>query len=66
MPVKYEIKPLLPDDGRVESLPRPAVNLAQRLVQLSNHDDIVIAQVIIVHGHWSLQVDGKKERLGDE
>jgi hypothetical protein len=66
MSLKYEIKPILPDtDGRIESLPRPAVNLAQRLTQLANHDDVVIAQVIISQGNWTLQVDGRKERMGN-
>jgi hypothetical protein len=67
MPIKYDIKPILPNtDGRTDSLPRPAVNLAQRLAQLANEEDVVIARVVIARGEWSLFIEGNNmERLGN-
>lgn len=66
MTANYDIKPVLPSrsDGRASHLPRPAVNLAQRLAQLSNDSDFVLAHVVISKGEWNLQVDGKNEKLG--
>jgi hypothetical protein len=52
-------------DGRVECLPKPAINLAQRLTQLANGTGALAVQVVIVDGAWLLiRADGRAERMG--
>lgn len=51
-------------DRRTDSLPRPAVNLAARLVQLSRQTEAVSVRVTIINHQWVLWNDGKVEVLG--
>jgi hypothetical protein len=69
MTVQYDIKPILPNtDGRIESLPRPAVKLGRRLCQLASEGDgLHKIQLAFIHGEWFLTVNGGKlERLGKD
>lgn len=52
-------------DGRALCLPKPAVNLAQRLTQLANGNGALAVQIVIVDGAWLLiRADGRAERMG--
>lgn len=66
MPIKYDTETTPPEpDGRADYLPRPAVNLAQRLAQLARDSDFVLAHVVISKGEWNLQIECQNERLGN-
>ena len=62
--VEYETQVMRPADGRVASLPRPAVKLAHRLAQLANSQPIVNARIVIQDGEWHLYVE-RPEKLGE-
>jgi hypothetical protein len=68
MPIKYEIKPVLPStDGRPDNLPRPALKLARRMLQLAAVGDAIhTVQIAFLKGEWIITVNnGKVERLGN-
>lgn len=66
MPLEYETQVVKPADGRTASLPKPAINLAQRLTQMANDDGAISVQVIIIDGAWHLILPaGHTERLGE-